>query len=129
MRQGVAIGTLLLVVLLAISPGARAEEASDRRESTNEAVHYLIDTVAHSHLTFIRNGEEHSCTEAAAHIQRKYDHFKSKIQSPQDFIHLCASKSILSGQPYLVATDRGKVPVEEWLKGILTEHQRNLHHS
>ena len=83
---------------------------------------YLIDQVAKSHLTFIRNGTEYSSQEAADHIWNKYEHFKSRIKSPEDFIHVCASKSLLSGKPYLVSTARGKIPVEQWLGEILMEY-------
>ena len=86
---------------------------------------YLIEQVAKSHLTFTRNGTEYSSQEAADHIRYKYDYFKSRIESPEDFIHVCASKSVESGKPYLVSTAQGKVPVEKWLGEILIAHREN----
>ena len=82
----------------------------------------MIDRVAKSHLTFTRNGTEYSSQEAADHIRNKYEYFKSRIESPEDFIYVCASKSLESGKPYLVSTAQGKVPVEKWLGEILIAH-------
>ena len=82
----------------------------------------MIDQVAKSHLTFIRNGTEYSSQEAADHIRNKYEYFKSRIESPEDFIHVCASKSLESGKPYLVSTPQGKIAVEKWLGQILIEY-------
>jgi hypothetical protein len=82
----------------------------------------LIDQVAKSHLTFTRNGSDYSSQEAADHMRNKYEYFKSRIESPEDFIRVCASKSLESGKPYLVSTAQGRVPVEKWLGEILIEH-------
>ena len=54
----------------------------------------------------------------------KYKYFKSQVKSPEDFIRLCASKSLLSGKPYLVETAQGVVPTEKWLMQILTQYHK-----
>jgi Family of unknown function (DUF5329) len=97
-------------------------ETGSQSEHTEKVCVYLIDQVAKSHLTFTRNGTEHSSQEAANHLRNKYEHFKSQIKSPEDFIRVCASKSLMSGKPYLVSTAQGKVPVEKWLGEILIEY-------
>ena len=101
---------------------AHGGEPCGQRENTEKVVAYLIDQAAESHLTFTRNGIEYSSQEAADHMRNKYEYFKSRITSPEDFIHLCASKSLVSGKPYLVSTAQGKVQVEKWLGEILIEH-------
>ena len=101
---------------------AHGGETCSQRENTEKVIAYLIDQVAISHLTFTRNGTEYSSQEAAGHIRNKYEYFKSRIESPEDFIHVCASKSLESGTPYLVSTAQGKVPVEKWLGEILIKH-------
>jgi hypothetical protein len=118
-----------LPILLSFSLIVQRGAASDQYEDTQQVISYLIDAVAESHLTFIRNGENHSSDEAAAHIRKKYEYFQSRIKSPEDFIRLCASKSLLSGKPYLVDTVQGRIPVEKWLEQILGEHIRNQNHS
>ena len=101
---------------------AHGGEPCSQRENAEKVIAYLIDQVAKSHLTFTRNGTEYSSQEAADHIRNKYEYFKSQIESPEDFIHFCASKSLESGKPYLVSTAQGKVPVEKWLGEILIEY-------
>jgi len=97
-------------------------EPCSQRENTEKVIAYLVDQVAKSHLTFIRNGTEYSSQEAADHIRNKYEYFKSRIESPEDFIHFCASKSLESGKPYLVSTAQGKIAVEKWPGQILIEY-------
>ena len=67
-------------------------------ESLEQTIDYLIDYVGKSNTTFIRNGETHTPAEAVAHIKAKYEHFKSEIKTPEDFIRLSASKSLLTGK-------------------------------
>ncbi len=102
---------------------AHGEKQCSQRENAEKVIAYLIDQVAKSHLTFIRNGTEYSSQEAADHIRNKYEYFKSRIETPEDFIHVCASKSLESGKPYLVSTAQGKIAVEKWL-GQITHSTR-----
>ena len=98
-------------------------------ESTDESIKFLLDYIAKSDATFIRNGQTHTPQEAVNHIKAKYEHFKSEIKTPEDFIRLSASKSLLTGQPYLVRTHDGKeTRLDEWLTDALTQH-RAEHHS
>jgi hypothetical protein len=117
-----------LTILLFSCFIAHGGEAGGQTENSEKVIAYLIDQVAISHLTFTRNGMEYSSQEAADHVRHKYEHSKSQIKSPEDFIHLCASRSLVSGQPYLLSTPQGKVPVEKWLEQILIEHRKNQKH-
>jgi hypothetical protein len=119
----------VLLAFLLFSTVAYTKESKGENENTQQVIEFLIDTIAQSHLTFIRNGENHTCGDAAKHIREKYDYYRCKIKSPEDFICLCASKSMLSGKPYLVETDQGRIPVEKWLSGRLAEHLKELKHS
>jgi hypothetical protein len=90
----------------------------------NETVLHLIGYVSESGLTFIRNSSEHSATEAADHMNKKYLHFKEDIRTPEDFIKLCATKSLLSGKPYLMVNDQGEqVRTSDWLRAELADYQ------
>jgi len=83
-------------------------------------VEYLMGQVAHSDLTFIRNGRPHTGAEAAEHMRKKYEHFRDEIKTANDFIDLAATKSLLSGSPYQVVTKEGEhVPTAEWLRAAL----------
>lgn len=97
-------------------------------ESLDDTINYLIGYVEKSKVTFIRNGQSHTPAEAADHIRAKYDHFKNKIKTPEDFIQLCASKSLLSGKPYLVHPSSGKeMHMDEWLAQALDAHRGSIH--
>src|SRR5437660_3425627 len=93
-------------------------------ESMEQTVDYLIDYVGKSNATFIRNGVSHTPAEAVAHIKAKYEHFKNEIKTPEDFIRLSASKSLLTGKPYLVRTPDGKeMHLDVWLTDALKEYR------
>ncbi len=93
-------------------------------ESLDQTINYLLDYIATSHATFIRNGTTHTPAEGAAHVKAKYEHFKKEIKTPEDFIRLAATKSLLSGQPYLVKPDGGKERrLDEWLTEALKAHR------
>ena len=113
----------LLAVVLTLPIAAQAKPGDGAKENVAKAIAFLIEEVDASHLTFIRNGKTHSSEEAANHIRRKYEHFKSQIRTAEDFIRLCASKSLVSGEPYLVVTPQGRVTVESWLRHILMEYR------
>ena len=59
-------------------------------------------------------------------VRAKYEHFKGQIKTPEDFIRLAATKSLLTGQPYLVRTRDGQeMPLSTWLSNALLEHRNN----
>jgi hypothetical protein len=97
---------------------------SKSAESLDQTINYLIDYVVNSKATFIRNGTSYAPAEAADHIKAKYAHFKKDITTPEDFIRLSASKSILSGKPYLVRLPDGKeMHLDAWLTDALKQHR------
>jgi len=107
------------LILLAFST-ARLSAA----ESLDESINYLLNYVAKSDATFIRNGQSHTSQEAVDHIKAKYEHFKNEIKTPEDFIRLSASKSLLTGQPYLVRSKDGKeMHLDAWLTDALKKHR------
>ncbi len=109
---------LAITILFALTP----EKA--RGESLDQTINYLLDYVAKSDATFVRNGQTHTPQEAVNHIKAKYEHFKSEIKTPEDFIRLSASKSLLTGQPYLVRTKDGKeIQLSAWLTDALKKHR------
>ena len=93
---------LILIACIALASPAKSAESLD------QTISYLIDCIANSKATFVRNGISYTPAKAAEHIKAKYAHFKNDIKSPEDFIRLSATKSILSGKPYLVRLPDGK---------------------
>ncbi len=51
---------------------------------------------------FIRNGTEYTPAQAESHLRMKWKNGGGQIKTAEDFITLCASKSSLSGKPYLI---------------------------
>ena len=123
MLKGFNLAIIVTMTLSVLALAAQGEQADRKEENTGQVIAYLIEEVKSSHLVFIRNGENHSSEEAAKHIRRKYERFKSRIESPEDFIRLCASRSLVSGKPYLVVTPQGIITLESWLGQILREYR------
>jgi len=115
------MATVLLTSVLLLTPAMGKSEPGAALDTT---VQYLIEYVSGSGLTFIRNASSYSSAEAAEHMNAKYQHFKNDIETPEDFIERCASKSLISGKPYLVIDERGeKIRTSEWLNAALSEYR------
>ena len=98
--------------------------ATAAEESLDQTINYLLNYVAHANATFTRNGSTHTPAEAVEHIRAKYEHFKNNIKTPEDFIRLAATKSLLSGKPYTVTPKGGKEqPLADWLRQALQAHR------
>lgn len=115
MRYG--LSAILLTSLLAQAPAALAD--------TDEDVNYLLDLVADSGCTFIRNGERHEATDAADHLRMKYEQDRRHIDSAEQFIDRVASASALSGQPYVVSCGGATQTSRDWLNEALVNYQVN----
>ncbi|WP_455202754.1 DUF5329 family protein, partial [Kaarinaea lacus] len=59
-------------------------------------IQHLLNFVENSQCTFIRNGSTHNGPDARAHIMKKYNYFKSRIDSAEEFIEYSATKSTMS---------------------------------
>jgi hypothetical protein len=109
-------------VLLVICQAAPVRAA----ESLEQTIAFLLHRIEIADATFIRNGQAHTPQEAVAHVRAKYEHFKEQIKTPEDFIRLAATESLMTGQPYLVRTRDGReIPLNAWLTDALREHQKN----
>ena len=119
-RNAISIPVCNLVLVLILTSISQ----SPGTESLQQSIDYLLNCVVKSDATFIRNGQAHTSAEAFAHIKAKYEHFKGEIKTPEDFIRLSASKSLLTGQPYLVRTADGKqMRLDAWLTEALKKHR------
>jgi hypothetical protein len=84
--------------------------------SMSAEIDHLLDFIAASHCTFIRNGVGYGGVKAAEHVEDKYEHYREDIRSTEDFIAMAATRSALTGQPYLVECDGNRMPAADWLK-------------
>jgi hypothetical protein len=99
-----------IVVLLVTAASAFAESSAVRAE-----IDTLLARLEQSGCDFYRNGEWHSATEAKSHLLRKLKAAREPASTEQ-FIDALATKSSLSGKPYLVRCGES-APVESntWL--------------
>ena len=73
-------------------------------------------------VVFIRNGSEHTASEAAAHLQRKRAAAHVVFSSAERFIDLVGTRSSLTGRAYRVRLpDAREIDSATWLRGLLQE--------
>lgn len=115
MRQQLPAAALTMLLLSAGStvlatPGARADAE----------IRHLIDFVAASGCSFVRNGDPHEPKAAAEHLLMKYGKAKSRVDTAEDFIDKVASRSYLTGNPYSVrCPGKPEITTRAWLEGEL----------
>ena len=117
MRQLFAsIFTLLLTaaIALALDPQTKAE------------IDELISFVQTSGVRFIRNGKEYSGAEGAQHLRDKLARAGDRVKTTDDFIAGIASRSYISGKPYLVKFADGHTQsTGDWLRAHLAGVRKN----
>jgi hypothetical protein len=89
--------------------------ASAMATDTREEIDHLLSFIAASPCTFIRNGVAYDGARAVDHIKDKYEHYREDVHSAEDFIALAASRSTLSGRPYLVTCGGVTEPAADWI--------------
>jgi hypothetical protein len=115
---------LYLICVLMWGPAVLAESPGGANH-VSETIQYLLDFVKASECIFFRNNKAHTAGDAAAHMQRKYEHFKDDIKTPEDFIRLTATKSLMTGKPYYVKLKDGqKISSEAWLMQALEDYRQ-----
>ena len=67
--------------------------------ASDEIVH-LLAYIKASDCQFIRNSKVYTGKEGLEHVKKKYEYFKKKIETAEDFIKYSATKSELSGKMY-----------------------------
>jgi len=91
-------------------------EVSKPPPSEIKRIDRLIELIAASDFIFIRNEKEYTAAEAAKHLRDKYELRGPDVHSVQDFIEKIASRSSLSGKPYLIRFPDGKtIKTGVWL--------------
>ena len=96
----------LPALLLAASAWQPAHATPSPGEQT--VIDTLIERVAKmGSIKFLRNGGEHSGVDAAKHLHSKFDQFKARIVTAEDFIALCATRSEMTGERYRIRSADG----------------------
>lgn len=110
----------LLLIVLASLFGLNTSYAYANKEAE---IQHLLNFVENSQCTFIRNGSEHSGADAKAHIVKKYNYFKSRIDNAEEFIEYSATKSTMSGKKYKVKCDGKEYLTAQWLNDELKNYR------
>jgi len=114
----VYLKVLLIFGVCNFSLSAVAEEDYEQAAMTCE-VEKLIEFIRVSTCTFYRNGHWYEAGKAAEHISKKYRYVQKKglVRTAEDFITYAATKSSISGSPYLVKCgDAESQKCAEWLR-------------
>lgn len=110
-----AAAILLGVIALSSALRAYAEHAE---------VAFLLESIERSSCQFVRNGSAAPGNDAAAHLRRKLAAVKREL-TPEEFIEGVASRSSMSGEPYLVrCTGTRDEPTGAWLRRVLADRRR-----
>jgi hypothetical protein len=118
-----SISLVLMVLLSLVSACAYAQDFSETAR-----IQYLIASVeALEGAKFIRNGREHDARSASDHLRLKLKVAGNKVKTAEDFIKFCASKSSITGEPYLMrfadgTTVKSEVFFRDKLKSFATDN-------
>lgn len=119
--------TLVAVIafaLIALTPPAALATPSP---AEGAAIDHLIAFVKESKLEFIRNGVSYAGPAAADHLAMKYAATKDRLSTADEFIDNIASKSSLTGKPYMIVWPDGTQAVAaDWLHEELKKYRKGL---
>jgi hypothetical protein len=107
-----------LLLLAFAFPMARAAPSG----SDAEEIEHLLSYLAISDCAFNRNGKWYPALQAAKHLRGKYDYLLAKdlLSSAESFIERAASRSSVSGKPYLVRCGAaGPIESGPWFRAEL----------
>ena len=99
-----------LVIALFAGTAAADPDAVAQRE-----IDHLLDFVAASKCTFVRNGESFPADKARDHLAMKYRWTRSRMTTAEEFIKFLATESSVSHQPYLIVCANKERPAGAWL--------------
>jgi len=109
-----------IILFNLVQTKAQTKEASPKAltlELTEaQKIDKLIAYVEVTEAKFVRNGTEYSGVDAAKHLRMKREKAGKKITTARQFIDYLASKSSMSGEPYLMKFKNGTtLPVRDIL--------------
>ena len=107
---------LLLAALAVVTGGFFTSAVADVPAEQVDEVKHLLAFVRDSGCLINRNGSKHPADRAIEHIEMKYDYFRDRISSTEDFIRYAAAKSTMSGDYYMVTCPGKKaIRTQDWL--------------
>ncbi len=120
-----ALPSLLFGIALSLAVCDPAKSAAPTAVAEQEIQHLLV-YLGKSGCEFNRNGDWHAAGKARAHLERKHAALLRRkwTGSAEEFISTAASKSSVSGKPYLVRCAKsGTTPSNVWFRAELVRHR------
>lgn len=115
---------MLRVLALAAITGSLLLSANALAGDMDSEIDYLLTSVEKSDCVFIRNGKSHDSLAAVRHLQMKRERGRRYYDSTEEFIARIASKSSLTGKPYLIeCPDQPPVDAKTWFSLRLADHR------
>ncbi|MDQ2918173.1 MAG: DUF5329 domain-containing protein [Pseudomonadota bacterium] len=118
--------TLLATTATLVLALCNAAAAAEPSQSKDEISH-LLQYVAGSSCTFIRNGSDYAPDKARDHLASKYEFVGSRITTAEEFIKYLATQSSMSGEPYHVRCGKTELLSGAWLTDELNRYRRAPH--
>jgi hypothetical protein len=110
------------LVTLLIAGAAHADpDATAQRE-----IDHLLDYVAASNCTFVRNGDRYPAAKAREHLAMKYRYTRGRLSTAEDFIRYLATESSVSHEPYKIVCGQQEQPAGAWLTEELTRYRNTV---
>jgi len=115
------LATFAAALTIALSSAVFANpDASAQRE-----IDHLLEFVARSSCTFVRNGADYPASKAGEHLAGKFRYAASRIATAEDLIRDLASRSSVSGQAYRVKCGKADMPAGVWLTEELQRYRES----
>jgi hypothetical protein len=118
----------LLFLSLLVLPVRKIAFPTDLSPTVQSEIAHLFSYLEKSGCQYYRNGTWYKEAKAVKdHVDKKYRYFagKGKIDSTEDFIKWAATKSELSGKPYMVKCENGpEMPLAQWLTDELGRYRK-----
>lgn len=116
--------TRFVLRALALAGGLLLSTATPAEVDQADAeIQYLLEFVANSGCTFVRNGDAHDSVDAADHLRLKYSNGSRYADTAEHFIDRLASKSSWSGKTYTVTCGEVTEPSGDWLHRALDDYR------
>lgn len=95
-------------------PGSATCAAAEQPLTESDKIELLLHLIdGMQDVVFIRNGHEYDCHAAAKHLRTKWKAQLAVIKTARDFVLHLASRSSLSGKPYLLRWKNGQLQTSE----------------
>lgn len=116
-----------LTVAAALGLAASTSSAAATESAAKDEISHLLQFVASSSCTFVRNGTEYPPDKARDHLETKYKFVGSRISTADEFIKYLATGSSISGEPYHVHCGKTDALSGAWLVAELNRYRASPH--